>query len=283
MPVISKQKPRSVVASEPSVESSVWDLVDDIRLLLYGASGTGKTTFWATFPGPISVAICSGGRKPGELRSINTPEYRKKIRPVTINSSDQLRDWLSTQMWSGSASVPATWVLDHVSGLQDLVLKEILGVEELPEQKSWGLATMQQYGQCTMQCKEYLRTMLNLPGNVVIVGQERTFGGREDGLDSELIKPTVGCAVTPSLCGWLNPACDYVLQTFKRPKMSRQETTGENGMKTEINVRQKGIEYCLRCEPHDVFMTKFRLPKGHKLPDAIIDPTYQKLLQVIQG
>lgn len=280
MPTISKQSHGAAKVGRAVAAESAWDLIDTMRVLLYGQSGTGKTTAWASFPGPILALICSGGNKPGELLSINTPEYRRKITPVIINDSAQLKDQLT------KANSFATVVLDHVSGLQDLILKEILGLNELPVQKSWGMASQQQYGQCTIQCKEYLRALLNLPGNVVIVGQERVFGGREDGVDGEIIKPTVGVSVMPSLAGWLNPACDYVLQTYKRPKVVKSVVKAA-GREVVREERGKGVEYCIRCEPHEVFMTKFRVPKGSKLPDVIVlgeeDSAYEKLLAATQG
>src|SRR3990167_7246653 len=285
MPTVTKQiggQKKPVTASRNGL-ASAWDMVDSIRMLLYGESGTGKTTFWATFPGPISAAICSGGRKPGELRSIDTPEYRKKISPFIINSTADFETWLK------DAEKAATVVVDHASGFADLVLKELLGLDEIPIGKykiagkgeSWGIASQQQFGQQSLKCKEYFRALLNLPGNVVIVAQERLFKGAEEGI-SDIIKPSIGAAMTPSLVGWLNPACDFVVQSYKRPKMTAVKTKVGN---QEITVQQrgKGVEYCIRTEPHDIFMTKFRLLKGRMLPECIVDPTYSKILKLIQG
>lgn len=248
-----------------------------MRVLLYGASGTGKTTLWATFPGPISVGICSGGNKPGELRSIDTPENRARIRPTVLNSSDEFRAWLEAD---GDCE---TRVLDHATGFADMILTEILG-RPLPAQKGWGLASQQQYGQLALLCKEGFRSLLNLPCNVVIVAQERVFGGREDG-GSEVIQPTVGAALTPSVTGWLNPACDYVLQTFKRAEVIRTErSVGEGKLAKTVTTetRTGKVEYCLRCEPHEVFQTKFRVPGGVK-QDVIVNPSYAKLLAASKG
>jgi hypothetical protein len=263
-------------------------MVDTIRLLLYGQSGTGKTTLWSTFPGPTLALICSGGNKPGELRSIRTPENIEKITPLVVTSSKELDQYLrggkGTQI---DATKYATVVLDHVSGLQDLILKEILGLDEAPVMKSWGLASQQQYGQVVQQCMEHLRTMLSLPGNVVVVAQERVFGGREDGMDSEIITPTIGASVYPSLARWLNPACDYVVQMFKRPRMKVVKRIVGKGTKNEVvresKVRDRGVEYCARTEPHEVYLTKFRVPKGQALPVVITDPDYEKLMAVIRG
>lgn len=263
-----------MMQTSPS-NDDIWGQIDTLRMLLYGESGSGKTTLWATFPGPILALICSGGRKPGELRSINTPEYRKKITPRIVNSSDDLAKYLE------EAENYATVVLDHSTGLADMKLKEILGIDELPVQKSWGMASQQQYGQLSIQCKESFRALLNLPGNIVIVAQQRTFGGETDG-NSEAIAPTVGAALTPSVTGWLNPACDFVVQMFKRAKMVRKEAE-IGGKKVVTWERGKGIEYCLRTEPHDIYQTKFRIPKGQPLPDVIVDPSYEKILKLITG
>lgn len=245
--------------------------------LLYGESGSGKTTIWGSFPGPILALICSGGKRSGELKSVDTSDGRKKITPKIINSVQQIRGYLE------DSDKYATIVLDHVSGLSDLVLKEVLGLETLPEQKSWGMASQQDYGTAGLQCKTILRQLLNHPGNVVIVAQERKFGGKDGdaGTTDELMAPTVGPAVTPSVAGWLCPACDFVVQTFKRPKMKYTErTVGAN--KVVTSERVKGTEYCLRCEPHDIFMTKFRVPGGVK-QDVILDATYEKILAASKG
>lgn len=285
-PVITKQtattRSQTPISkqTDPEFVGDVWGSIDTIRMLLYGESGSGKTCFWATFPGPILAIICSGGNKPGELRSINKPEFRKKITPRVVNTSDEFRQALE------EAEGYATTVLDHSTGFADLLLREILGVPEIPLAKykkagkgeSWSTVTQQQYGELALKCKEAFRDLLNLPGNIVLVAQQRTFGVSEDGKASEDIRPTVGAALTPSVTGWLNPACDYVVQMFKRPKTEEKTMVG-----VTRKVKTGGVEYCLRTEPHDVFMTKFRLPVGHPLPPYIVNPSYEKMMAVING
>lgn len=253
---------------------------DGIKICLYGRSATGKTTLSATFPKPALTVVCSGGNKPGELRSINTAEYKKTIKQVALEHPDELvelTNYLPTSEFK-------TVILDHVTGLQDLVLKTILGVEELPAQKKWGIATQQQYGQCTALCKELLRGMLGLSCNVVIIAQEREFN--TDGDVSEFIMPTVGAALSPSLTGWLNSSVDYICQTFIRQKEEERSSEVKVGDKTKTvtrRVKVKGTEYCLRTSPDPVYTTKFRIPKGADLPDVIVDPTYSKLHNLIQS
>jgi hypothetical protein len=258
--------------------TSAWDVTDKVKMLLYGKSGTGKTTLWSSFPGPILTLICSGGKQPGELKSIDTPELRKKVRAVVIQSTDNVREILD----SGVVNDFATVVLDHASGLQDLTLKEILGLDELPAQKSWGMASQQQYGQSSLMCKELFRALLGVNAHLVIVAQERQFG---EGENSDLIAPTIGAALTPSVTGWLNPSCDYVVQTFLRQRTEKVETKigGDKGKVVTTERRLPGVEYLLRVGPHETYMTKFRTPKSSPVPEYIADPTFAKIQKIIKG
>lgn len=283
-PVLQTPNGRAAQTRKPagSVASRIRPLEADqphLKVLVYGESGSGKTTFWATFPGPILAVVCSGSRQPGELRSINTPEYRKKVSQFVLTDSSDLRELLEHLRDDGGY---ATVVLDHVSGFTDLVLKEVVGLQAIPAMKNWGMAEQQQYGQVAQQCTALLRDLLSLDANVVVVGQERVFKGKDDGVESDVIKPVVGVGTMPSIATWLNPACDYILQAFKRAEKEVKEVKVGNAV-TRREVATGRIEYCLRTEPHEYFMTKFRVPKGRPLPDVIVDPDYEKLVAAIEG
>lgn len=280
MPTIVKQKPKGVKKPSKSVIDRIGPMAfeDGIKLNIYGRSGTGKTTFWATFPKPILAIICSGGKKPGELRSINTPEYRKAIKQVVIESPGEVAELAEHQAATGAFK---TVVLDHASGLQDLVLKSILGLEDVPVQRSWGMAKQQDWGQVALQVKELLRGLLDLSCNVVIVAQERDFNteGSADGL----LMPFVASALTPSVVGWLNPACDYIVQTHIRQKMEvKRVKVGSKTKETKRPIKGE-VEYCLRVAPDPVYTTKFRVPKGVAYPESIVNPTYDDLIKLING
>lgn len=284
MPKVVKQTPigktakGGVISVIDRIAPMSFDDDEGIKILLYGRSGSGKTTLWGTFPGPILSIIRSGGKKPGELRSLDTPANRKKIQQVVLGESKEVMDLVKYQEEEQKFK---TLVLDHSTGLQDLVLAEILGLDpdDMPVQKSWGLATQQQYGQCTAQCKEYLRALLGLSCNVVIIAQEREFN--TDNEAAEFLAPTVGAALSPSLTGWLNTAVDYICQTYIRQK-TEIVTTKINGKEHQTLKKTKGVDYCLRVGPDAVYTTKFRQPKGYELPEAIIDPDYKKLMEQIK-
>jgi hypothetical protein len=250
------------------------DIPDGIKICIYGRSGTGKTRLWSTFPKPILAILCSGGSKPGELRSINTPANRKVIKQVVLGNSEELHEIVE---WQDTEQKFNTLVLDHVTGLNDVLLAEVLGLDEPVAQNSWGLATQQQYGQVSLQIKTHLKRMLSLSANVVIVGQEREFNNDEQ---SQLISPYVGAALGPSAFGWLGPACDYVAQTYIKPVTEEKVTTVGSEEITE-EVFTGDAEYCLRTGTDAVYSTKFRVPPGTDLPHHIVDPTFTKIKKLI--
>lgn len=282
MPKVTKQHVRRTPVTKAGnvvdrIKPIGFNPEDPIKINLYGQSGTGKTTLWATFPKPILAIICSGASRPGETRSIDTKEYRKTISQVVLNESNELQGLVDYQKSEGKY---ATVVLDHASGLQDLILREVVGLAEIPVQKSWGMASREQYGQIANQMKERFRSLLDLSCNIVIVAQEREF---EVESVTDLIMPHVAGALMPSVAGWLHPAVDYICQTFLRAKTETKEVNvGNKKVKTKERVEGQ-VEYCLRTAPHDVFTTKFRVPKGTPLPEVIVNADFDKIMELIQG
>lgn len=238
-----------------------------MKLNIYGRSGTGKTTLACTFPKPLLLIGAEDG-----TRSVHNV---KGVDFVRIQDSGEL-----TELTEHVAdSKYETVVLDSASALQDMILKEILGIDKLPAQGSWGMAARDKWGQCALQTKERLRALLDLSLHIIIVAQEREFNTDGEG---DLLMPFVASALAPSVTGWLNPACDYIGQMFLRQEVVEKEIKiGKKKVKRK--QRGKTVEYCLRTAPDPVFTTKFRLPKGQPLPDVVVDPDYVKINKLIQG
>jgi hypothetical protein len=290
MPKVEKQSPKGK-SKTGSVVSRIgdMDLDDKVRILIYGRGGTGKTELWGTFPGKTLALICSGGKKAGELRTLNTPANRKRIKTVNLQSESELTD-IVEEFEAGNLEFD-NFVLDHASGYQGIILAGILGIDKLPEQLAWGTAKQQEWGDCNLRFKERMARFINIEANVIIVAHERSFDPGEG--DNELnIITTVGAALTPGSCSWLNGACDYVVETFLRPKMITKTKTFMVGKKEKtktIRTPVKGpdgnieAEFCLRTAPDSTFMTKFRVPKHYPKPGVIVNPTYESIMKVING
>jgi len=281
MPTVKKwaRKPRAKPVRKNNLGGAVGRIapvvsseLPPVRMNLYGRSGTGKTTLACTFPKPLLHIVCSAIGL-GESLSIRGV---KDVHDVELHSSEEVVQLAELVARERNY---VTVVLDHATGLQDLVLREIMGITELPVQKSWGMASREQYGQCAMKTKEYLRKLLSLGCHTVIVAQEREFESEGGG---DLLAPYVASALTPSVTGWLNPACDYISQTFLRPgTVTKKVKLGGKTVSTQ--QRTGSAEYCARTGPDAVYATKFRLPKGTSLPDYIVDPDFDKLYRLIQG
>jgi len=278
MPVVKKSTVKT--SARPAKKNSVMNRILSVqdhkpggmKVNVYGRSGTGKTRFACTFPKPLLLVGFEDG-----TRSVSTV---KGVFYVRVESSEEL-----TEVTREVASTEyKTIVLDTATGLQDTILKEILGVKELPTQRSWGMATREQWGQCAMQTKERLREVLNLSDddgrNVVTIAQEREFD--ETGAHPDLMVPFVCSALSPSVVGWLNPTCDFIVQTFIRERT--EEVSRKVANKTIVQNEKTGqAEFCLRTAPDPVYTVKFRQPPGAQLPPVVVDPTYKKLEKYLQG
>ena len=277
-----KKKKITHESAKQGILSTVHSLSDGlpesgIKINIYGQSGTGKTTFWGTFPGRILALVCSGNDQPGELRSLLGPDTKDKVDYIVVEDSSQLLEIIEEVQ---DSDLYETVVLDHLSGLQDMILVEVLSLKERPVQLSWGIAKQEQWGEVANLVKHRLRSLLNLTTNVVIVAQERAFDFDEE--DDSVLMPYVASGVTPSIVGWLNPAVDYIVQTYKQQNQV-EKITKLKGKTVKKMVPGEGVEYRMRIGPHSVFTTKFRKPKGGELPQSIIDPTYDKVMEYITG
>lgn len=259
-----------------------------MKFSIYGRSKTGKTRLACSFQKRVLLvgaekgikSICTGWDKlPSGVYSLLFRGKELGIDFLPLCSSDSI-DNACAIMQAGDY---ATGILDTAGGLQDIILKEILGVNELPIQKGWGTASRDQWATCGMQTKQRLKDFLDLSDvqdmDIVVIAHERNFDADND---SDVIFPTVGSALTPSVAGWLNGACDYIGQTHIREQVETKPIKIA-GVKTTTSQKTGVIEYCLRIGPHPVYTTGFRVAPGITLPDSIIDPTYEKIDAIIQG
>lgn len=239
-----------------------------LKVAVYGRAKSGKTRLASTFPKPMLLIGTEDGTK-----SIATT---RGVDFVKIRSSEELGELTEEckkRRWKSVA-------LDTAGGLQDLILKEILGLDEIPLQKSWGLTDQGVWGVINAQCKERLDKLLALTTragmDVCIIAHEREY--KVDGVSSDLIKPHVSVSLSPGTGTWLEGSVDYLCQTFIRDEIRREIVDG-----VELQTPTGRKEYCLRTGPHSIFRTGFRVPDGISLPEEIVNPSYGKMVEVIKG
>ena len=255
-------------------EDLAWD--EPFSIGIFGGPGTGKTTLWSTFPKPILALICSGELKsPNELKSID-PKDRQGIDTVNLENCEEINQVSEIVDEGGYKTV----VLDHMTSFSDLVLKQVLKVDKIAPQLSWGTAEQQQWGEHGLLCKTFLKTLIDLDAYTVVVSQERYF---EPPRDSELGRGVYGPATTPTIAGWMVPAMDYSIQMAIRNE-TKTKIMNVKGKEIEERVKTGNREFVAYCRLDPGRMTKFRFPRSlvDKVPDAIINPTFQKLNDLIQ-
>ncbi len=289
MPSITKQSASASGNSKPvpSIVGSIAPVSKSssgVKLNVYGMGKTGKTRFACSFPKPLLLIGTEDGTK--SVSNVSGVDF------VKIHSSGDLTA-LTEHLASNDNY--ASVVLDTAGGFQDIILKEVLCLDEIPVAKfrqagkgeAWGIADKGTWGTIGNQWKERMRRFLSLAEvqglDVVVIAHEREFG--EEGKRPSGI-PYTGAALTPSVANWLNAECDYVVQAFIRQKEISETMTvgvGKSAISTTVRKKVKGVEYCLRLVPDDTYMAGFRVPSGIVLPDIIVDPSYDKIVAIIEG
>lgn len=277
MPAVTKQKmtptPKPGGNGLMGRIKSVDELQTGIKLNVYGRGKTGKTRLSCTFPKPLLILGTEDGTK-----SVIGVKGVKYVRLAVSTELDEVPGIVGDQGFR-------TVVLDTAGGLQDLILKEILGLAEVPINKSWGMAQQKDWQICTAQFRERMSRLINLADmsgtHVVIIAHERNFTNEDIG--SDVMMPSVGSALTPTAASWLNGACDYVCNTFIREQTTTRMVEAVKGKSVEVKEKTGKEEFCLRIGPHPIYMTGFRLPPGRELPDVIVDPSYAKIADLIKG
>lgn len=229
--------------------------------LVYGRSGTGKTTFASTWPKPILLI---------DIREKGT-ESIANVKDVDVV---QLENWQQFEevywMLKDGDSKYKTVVVDQLTQLQDLAIAQAMkddgkDPDDQISKRNWG----QGAGLMKTWCLNY-RDLVDLGINVVLLAHDRAKEGEEG--DEDQIEPSVGARVMPSVASFINGAVSIIGNTFIRESFS-----------IEKNRRVRSVEYAMRLGPHAYYTTKTRTPVGINPPEWIENPSYEKIVAIVRG
>ena len=240
--------------------------------VFYGRSGTGKTTLALTFPGKILIL---------DIKDRGTDSGADIDEDTAMGMS--VESWDDFEMvYYYLLKHPKeykTVIIDTMSQLQQLCVEKVLKDKKKSTARAgdWGTLTKQDWGTVASLMKQWIISYRDLPMEVVFIAQDRTFNVDEEASDSEAqLSPEIGPRLSPSVAAHLNAAVSVVGNTFIREKTKIKEV---NGKKKEITEKQ----YCLRIGPNSVYVTKMRKPKSIQLPDILIDPDYDYIIETLTG
>jgi len=233
--------------------TSVKALPKVLSMLVYGRSGTGKTTFGASFPTPALLI---------DIREKGTDSIadRDGVDVVSIQSWSELEEvfwYLKKEKKYKSV------ILDQISSMQDLAMEHAMAEEgkEVMSQRLWGVTS----GLMKTWLLNY-RDLVEDSINVIFLAHDRASKG-ESGEDDDTIDPQIGARLMPSVAGMLNGAVKAIGNTFVREVFLEDKT--------------RKVEYCMRIGPHAYYTTKMRNPLGTTIPEYIIDPTFDKINELM--
>lgn len=237
--------------------------------VLYGRSGTGKTTLACSFPTPLLLL---------DVRDQGTDSIAD-VEGVDVRDITTLEELDHTFWWlTKHPDKYKTVVIDTMSQLQQLVVGEVAGKKKkgVARAGDWGTLTKRDWGDVAAVLKERIINFRDLKMNVVFIAQDRTFNMSEEEEDEQFLDPEVGPALSPSVAKCLNAAVSVIGNTLIRNKEIKKEVNGKK-------IRRKKTQYCLRIGPNPLYVTKMRKPKDIELPDLLIDPDYESIMEIIKG
>lgn len=238
--------------------------------VLYGPSGTGKTTLAASFPKPLLLL---------DIRDEGTDSVSDvdDIEAREIGSFEEFEDmyWWLTKHPDRFKTV----VVDTLSQLQEMVMRELKG-DKVGKQIGKGSMTKRDFGDVSAVMKDWIinyRDLTQLGMNPVFIAQDRTFNNEdEDRGDIGEIDPEVGPALMPSVAKILNASVSVIGNTLIRARTEIKEVRGKK-------IKKQRAEFCLRIGPNPVYRTKVRKPKGVEVPSFLVDPCYEDIIEIIKG
>lgn len=254
-------------ARKPKTPKPVGSITPARSWAIYGRAGTGKTTFSSTFPKPILLL---------DVKDEGTDSIRdvKGVDVIEVESSEDLEDayWLLHKNAAGYKTV----VIDTMTQLQQLVVEEIARKKNRSERDpgDWGSLTKGDWGDVSSYMKTWIINFRDLPMETVFIAQDRAFNIEEE--EGELA-PEIGPRLSPATSAHLCASVSCVGNTFIRSRVIRMKS------KLKKPLEKTVIEYCLRLGPNSVYITKLRKPLGTRIPNELVNPAYQDVLDLIHG
>ena len=224
-----------------------------LSMLVYGRSGTGKTTFGGTFPTPTLLIDI---REKGTDSIANLPG----IDVISVGEWGELEEvfW-----YVKNSKKYKSVVLDQVSSMQELACEKAMVDEgkEVMSQRLWGVAS----GLMKTWLLNY-RDLTEDNINVLFLAHDRTNKG-ESGEEEDTIDPQVGPRLMPSVAGLLNGSVKAIGNTYIREVF--------------LEDKSRSVEYCMRLGPHAYYTTKLRNPLGTDCPEHIVNPTANLIMSLM--
>lgn len=222
--------------------------------VLYGKSNSGKTWVASTFPKPmLYLQIGDDG-----ANTIARVEGVKALRVDTVQKlTDISRELLKDKTYK-------TVVVDTFSLLvNEWTSEKVTGKGKRMTQQLWGDLKNDQ--------EDIIKTMYKIARRRIVVLTCHESTDSIEGMEDE-ITPDVRPSVSKGARTYLEGMANYGIHTTKIIKeVSKGNTTKEV------------VKYAADIGPNPYYWTKLQIDPSIKVPARIINPTYEKFMEIING
>lgn len=284
-----------------------------IKLVIYGQNRVGKTTLACQFQKPLLLLSFEPNRTGGANSVKKTEGVRQIIFKYKPEEGDLPNTLYGTEKAKELVKELAidthfkTIVIDSATSYQDLFLQEILQVDKLPEQMSFGGVSGDAYRERSEKVKEGLRPFLNLNKDVIITAKEKDHNPpREEKVNPRTgktqpdmrakflrgmnIESYVASDLGGAAVSWLHDTCDFIgrLYLAKEVKVTTDvRKIGNKEIVTENEEETGRLTHRIRTLYHPNFAAGFRSPDPDAIPEYVEGYTpkelHDNLMKVIEG
>ncbi len=225
-------------------------------VVLYGRSGSGKTWFGASFPKPM-LYLKIGDDGVNTIKKVDDI-YVKELKKVG-ELKVALKECLTDKKF-------ASVFIDTFS----LLVNEWKNENVLEKNKRM---TQQAWGDLATDTEECIRLAHKVSLKKWVILSCHEVVDTIDGMEDELL-PDVRASVSKGVRTYLEGMANYGVHTVKIQKEVDNPKTGE----TEMKVR-----FAADVGPNPYYWTKLQVDPTVKVPKRIINPTFNKLMKVVDS
>lgn len=222
----------------------------------WGKSGSGKTHFAATFPKPLLyLQIGDDGSN-----TISNVDGVKAIRVNTLERLKKAAEELKTDKKYASVCVDTFSMITNV------------WIDANATQKKRKM-TQQMWGDLKVETEELIKLFHEVAENHKVILCCHESNDTIEGMDDEVI-PDFAPNTTKGARVYLQGMANYGIHFTKVNKTVTDKATGE-----EKDV----VKYAAHLGANPYYWTKFQVDDSIKIPSMMVNPSYKKILKLIEG
>lgn len=240
---------------------SIYDAVDISELgqsnlwVIWGRSGAGKTELGSTFPKPmLYIGVGDDGS--------NTIAGKEGIKAIKVEKASEVRGYLEQAV---KDTKYASVFVDTFSMFTNM------WIDENATQKKKKM-TQQMWGDLKVETEELVKLSGRVAKTHCVILSCHESNDTIEGMEDEII-PDFRPNTTKGARTYLEGMANYGIHCTKIQK----EGTDEKGLSTSI------VKYAADLGANPYYWTKFQVATSVKIPKRMINPTYKKIMKLIEG